>query len=128
MRHVWSEPAIRNAETTFSASDLSDKVDLRALAKMRYAGDYFLWSTFCKHTDLRVIQAVLGGFRTHAGQLSENFPAYRDELFSFCRRPDALDFTVMAWDALFWFAPTGMKKLLNPNGIIRYDKVAQRWL
>ena len=115
-------------ETTFWRRELSEKVDLQMLAKHHYAGDYFLWRTFCGIGELHVVQAVLGGFRRHDGQLSENLRAYRDEVLGITRRPTIADFALMAWDSLFWFAPAGTKKFLNRNGFLRYDFISRRWL
>jgi len=115
-------------ETTFWRRQLMDNLDFAALSEMRYAGDYFLWKAFSKRNRLCVIQALLGGFRTHAGQLSENTAAYRDEVSKICRTPNMVDFAVMAWDALFWFAPVGVKKSLNRDGILRYDNRTRQWV
>lgn len=45
----------------------------------RYAGDYRLWCAFAQHAPLYTIDSVIGGFRIHDGQKSQNLAAYRAE-------------------------------------------------
>src|SRR3984893_6542432 len=46
----------------------------------RIAGDFDLWRRFARHTDLVVVDAILGCFRVRAGQLSEDVGGYRTEI------------------------------------------------
>lgn len=45
----------------------------------RYAGDYKLWCAFAQHEPLYSVDSVISGFRTHKGQKSSNWEAYRAE-------------------------------------------------
>ncbi|MGH6937048.1 MAG: glycosyltransferase, partial [Methylocella sp.] len=46
----------------------------------RIAGDFDLWRRFARHTDLVVIDRILGCFRVRKGQVSEDMPGYRAEI------------------------------------------------
>jgi glycosyltransferase involved in cell wall biosynthesis len=46
----------------------------------RLAGDFDLWRRFARHTDLVIVDAILGCFRVRAGQLSEDMARYRAEI------------------------------------------------
>jgi glycosyltransferase involved in cell wall biosynthesis len=114
-------------EATFWRRELHAFVDLEALAKMRYAGDYLLWLTFARHAELHVVEAALGGFRRHAGQVSENMDAYLREMRQITRDPNLIDFTAACWDRLIWHAPPGIKKYFNDEGLLRYDHATRQW-
>lgn len=115
-------------ESTFWRRHLNDTLDLDALARLRYAGDYYMWHTFAQHTDLHIVEAVLGGFRSHPGQLSESVDAYRSEVRGFTRAPGLIDFALAACDRLAWYAPVRVKKWLNSDGLLRFDHASQRWV
>jgi hypothetical protein len=46
----------------------------------RLAGDFDLWRRFARHTDLVVVDRILGCFRVRKGQVSEDMPGYRAEI------------------------------------------------
>jgi hypothetical protein len=46
----------------------------------RLAGDFDLWRRFAKHTDLVIVDAILGCFRVRAGQLTTDLARYRAEI------------------------------------------------
>ena len=115
-------------ESTFWRKDLNATLDLDALSRFRYAGDYYMWNTFARHAELCVVETVLGGFRKHVGQLSEDANAYRREVRSFTHQPGAVDLALAAYDRLIWYAPARVKKWLNPNGMLRFDHPSQRWV
>ncbi len=46
----------------------------------RLAGDFDLWRRFARHTDLVVVDKILGCFRVRKGQLSEDMAGYRAEI------------------------------------------------
>jgi glycosyltransferase involved in cell wall biosynthesis len=46
----------------------------------KYAGDFYLWREFAKHTDLVKLQSFLGGFRFHDDQMTVSLEHYRKEL------------------------------------------------
>jgi len=121
----WFLPFVQQ-ESTFWRRELLDLLDLRALAQLRYAGDTYLWTAFSRRATLDVVQAVLGGFRFHAGQISENRGAYRAEVRSFTRSPGVLDLALAGFDQLAWYLPPPVKKYLN-RALIQYDHKAGRW-
>jgi glycosyltransferase involved in cell wall biosynthesis len=72
-------------ESTFWSARLLPEIDLERLASFRVAGDYYLWTCFARTQRLAVIDARLGSFRVHRGQLSENRALYRAEVRSIAR-------------------------------------------
>ena len=49
-------------------------------ANFRLAGDFDLWRRFAKHSDLVIVDRILGCFRVCAGQLSTNMARYQAEI------------------------------------------------
>jgi glycosyltransferase involved in cell wall biosynthesis len=114
-------------ESTFWKQDLMDRVDLDRLSRLRLAGDYYLWRCFGEAAQLHIVSAHLGGFRLHAGQLTENIEPYRAEMRELADPAGPLALATALWDALCWRAPPGIKKRLNPRTLHLYDHAAGRW-
>lgn len=66
-------------ESSFWRKSLYEKVE-GIDCKYKLAGDYALWVKFAQHEKLWSLNTVLGGFRVHAGQKSENKHAYFKEI------------------------------------------------
>jgi len=115
-------------ETMFWRRELLDLVDYDYFAGLKLAGDYYLWTRFATKYEPLVVQAVLGVFKYHRGQLSENIQAYRNEVLSFTRRPGIIDFVVGAADRLAWLLEPKMKKYINGSGLLCFDHASQKWL
>ena len=114
-------------ESTFWRRDLQQGLDYDTLARLRLAGDHFLWRAFARTAELHVVSAQLGGFRFHAGRLSENLAAYRAEMRSLAEPLGVLDRAQMLADRLLWYAPPAVKKALNPGALHLFDQSAGRW-
>jgi glycosyltransferase involved in cell wall biosynthesis len=93
-------------ESTFWARSLHETVDLEALARLRLAGDHYLWCCFARRAELRLVQSCLGAFTYHRGQLSEDRAGYRREVASFTERPGPGDRALALWDGLWWHLGT----------------------
>lgn len=65
-------------ETTFWRKSLIDEVGLLN-EELKVAADYDLWIRFAKNSELYSINTLLGAFRMHEGQLSENKDRYYNE-------------------------------------------------
>ena len=115
-------------ETVFWRKDLLSLVDYKFLASLRLAGDYYLWSQFATQYKLYVVHAILGVFKYHKGQLSENIDAYRNEVLTFTRKPGIMDYIIGAGDRLAWLLEPKMKKYLNESGLLRFDHTSQTWI
>jgi hypothetical protein len=116
-------------ESTFWEASLQAGLDFDRLRRFRYAGDYYLWRTFAREAPLAVVEAHLGGFRVHAGQLSAAHMAeYRAEVRSICRRPGPADYALALCDKVLWAAPARLKKRLNRGGLFRYDARVRSWV
>lgn len=114
-------------ESTFWRRELMARVDLERLAHLRLAGDAYLWRCFAETDELRVVSAYLGGFRRHAGQLSEDRRGYLEELRGLSAAPGWLDWPLIACDKLLWQAPRPLKKAMNPDGLYFFDHDSGRW-
>jgi hypothetical protein len=122
----WRLPHIQQ-ESTFWSGNLMEEVDLDALRSFRLAGDHYMWCCFARRTELHVVESLLGGFREHAGHLSSDTRAYREEAESVSRRARAWDHALASLDANLWRAPPRVKKLANPRFLLRYDHKAGAW-
>lgn len=114
-------------ESTFWRRELQAELDYDALAGLRYAGDALLWRTFARSAELHVAATQLGGFRFHAGQLSENLHAYLAELRGLAEPAGILDRWWMLADRVLWFAPPAVKQRLAGGCLHIYDQAAGRW-
>jgi len=119
-------------EGTFWSARLNAKIDLGRLRKFRRAGDYDLWLQFAPHAPLHSIMAFLGAFRIHAGQISEDRAAYRDELAGSLRQATWRERLTAYWE--FRCNPALRGPLWNfvlprsPSGIFEYDAASDTWL
>lgn len=113
-------------ESTFWSSTLMEEVDLAELRTFRLAGDHYLWSRFARRTEPLVVEAILGGFRVHRGQLSSRTDDYRAEVARASRAPTAADRFRATLDRPVWRAPPGVKQRLNPN-LVRFDHERGVW-
>ena len=114
-------------ESTFWRRSLIDLIDFERLTDFRYAGDYYLWHTFAQAHELRIVESILGVFKFHAGQLSEDKQAYYTEMRSITRPRRMSDEIVGFCDHVFWALSPKIKKKMNPTGLYRYDRFASKW-
>jgi len=109
-------------EATFWRAELLAEVDYDRLAGCRLAGDFYLWHQFAGRTDLRIVKALLGGFRWHPGQLSTDLTAYRDEMRGIVTsEPTARDRAQVLLDRALYRAPGWAIPRLNPD-IFRFSR------
>ena len=66
-------------ESTFWRRDLCDELNLDLLAKLQYAGDYYIWNVFSRKNKLYTVDAQFSGFRLHDGNKSLDKQAYAQE-------------------------------------------------
>lgn len=115
-------------ESTFWAGSLLGTVDLGELGRLRLAGDHYLWTRFATESEPTIVAAVLGGFRVHAGQLSEASGAYRQEAGSISDRTGFGIHAVSLFDAVVWRTPDRVKKAWNRRHLLRYDHASGAWV
>lgn len=115
-------------ESTFWSIDLNSQLDYEYLAKLSYAGDYYLWLQFSKVQDLKIVEAYLGGFRCHRGQLSENLSEYFTELGQMTTKPRIQDAVLSSFDKLLWYAPSNVKKIVNNDNFFQFSHRLQKWV
>lgn len=115
-------------ESTFWSSSLQSVIDLDRLSRLKYAGDYYLWSRFATTAELNIVESHLGGFKFHAGQLSENWNGYLAELATLSREPMMYEYVMAHLDRLLSIAPSKIKKYFNKEHLFRYDHRKQEWI
>ena len=86
-------------ESTFWSARLLPLIDLQRLTSFRAGGDYYLWTRFAEAVELAVVDARLGSFRIHRGQLSENRGLYHDEVRSIARPLTWRTALTAAWES-----------------------------
>ncbi len=114
-------------ETVFWRRDLLGLIDYNYLSNLKLAGDYYLWTRFATKHELYVVQALLGVFKYHKGQLSENLKAYKEEMSTFTRKPTLIDWMLGVHDRFIWLLPPKLKKSINKSGLIQFDHNKQIW-
>lgn len=114
-------------ESTLWRRALLDTVDFPALRRLRFAGDAFLWRCFAKAAELQVVRGLIGGFRIHAGQISERMREYRGELRSFSGAASLAERLQCLADRSFWWLPERVKLRANRETLIRYDHARGAW-
>ncbi len=114
-------------ESTFWDRRLLEGVDLEALSRLRYAGDFFLWRAFARVADLVVVQAQLGGFTYHPGQKSEDRAAYLAELDAIAEPLTLAGRLRAELDKRLWSLPAPAKKWLCGPALLQYDLARRRW-
>lgn len=114
-------------ESTFWRRNLLEYVNYVELAQFKYAGDYYLWHQFAPHKDLKIVEAHIGGFRLHRGQLSENISAYNAELRAIRRMPSLFDYTTMLFDKVMTYAPIRLWRLFYPAASLSFNDSLQTW-
>lgn len=115
-------------ESTFWSASLSSLIDYTYLSKLKYAGDFYIWLQFSKFHNLKIVEAYLGGFKYHKGQLSENIGAYHTEVQSMVNRPNIRNYLLACYDKLLWLAPNKIKKTFNNDGLLRFNHQLQEWM
>jgi glycosyltransferase involved in cell wall biosynthesis len=116
-------------ESTFWSISLNQFIDFDQLSSFSLAGDYFLWLQFSKKTELKIVAAQLGGFKSHIGQLSENINAYHTEVQEMVKKPMPWDLVIGGLDYLIWSSGLRkLKKLFNKSGLYIYDRNKQKWI
>lgn len=115
-------------ESNFWCGSLHQLIDYDYLAKLRYAGDYYLWLQFSQAADLKIVESCLGGFKIHRGQISSDKSAYHKEIESMTRRPNIKDRLQVMVDKILWYAPGSVKKKFNQDGFFRFQHDLQEWI
>lgn len=120
-------PALQQ-ESTFWSSSLNQTIDFDTLSTFKYAGDYFLWFQFAKAYEIKIVEAYLGGFRIHKGQISGERNAYNDEIYNLVENPKLQDYLLAGIDRFIWYAPNKVKKVFNSNNLFRFNHELQQWI
>jgi len=127
-----SYPQNIQQESTFWSQKMNRMIDFKKLRSFKLAGDYFLWTELAKHTELHSIRSLLGAFRVHAGQLSENSEAYYQEAMSLVRSATFREKLTRYWETRcnpLWKGPLWNHTLgISPARIFEYRHSAKKWM
>lgn len=114
-------------ESTFWARELHETLDFQYLSRLRLAGDHYMWTRFAGAAKLKIVQAHLGTFKNHPGQLSSATEKYLEEAAGHSARLNVVETAQALSDKAFWYSPNKLKRRLNSNGIFYFDTSCQRW-
>jgi glycosyltransferase involved in cell wall biosynthesis len=115
-------------ESVFWDSKLLNNVNYNELTRLKYAGDFHLWKSFAQTTELMVVNAWLGGFLVHQGQLSEDMSKYLEEMRDVADTPRLRDYVHALTELLLWRAPFRLKTFLGSNRTLYYDHQLQEYI
>jgi hypothetical protein len=104
-------------------------VDLAELRRWRLAGDFYLWHRFAARHELYIVESYLGGFKLHAGQLSEQSGRYAAEVQAICGQPVGVtDRTLALASRVFEkLSPRRLREAVGYDQVIRWDNTSQSW-
>lgn len=109
-------------ESIFWRAKLLNFLDFTNLKNYKFAGDFYMWYTFSKHTDFYIVQSCLGGFRCHGNQLSKWKSEYYREFYSIAERKTFLDVTkAYLYKVATYFLPNRIKRKFNSKIIYYYN-------
>ncbi|MCF8069388.1 MAG: glycosyltransferase [Desulfobacterales bacterium] len=108
-------------ESTFWHYSLNNLIDYDMLRKFNYAGDYYLWNKFSQKEKLYIVEAWLGGFKTHRYQLSEQIQSYHNEMNKIATNPNFFDYMIALFDKILWQSPATVKRYINRKTLFRFD-------
>jgi glycosyltransferase involved in cell wall biosynthesis len=120
-------PALQQ-ESTFWSNELNQTIDFDTLSTLQYAGDFYLWLQFSKSCEIKIVEAYIGGFRIHKGQISGNRSVYDNELAQLVEKPNIVDHVQATIDRLIWYAPNKIKKIFNSDHLFRFNHDVQEWI
>lgn len=105
-------------ESTFWRSGAHNLIDFELFRKLKLAGDFFLWKSFSKKYELKVISVWLSGFSIHEGQLSEvRRSEYYQELKHVSGGVRLTDYVIAFFVGIFWSIPSSLKLKFFPDRI-----------
>ena len=112
-------PTVQQESTLWNQA-MHAHIDFEKLRTFRLAGDYFLWKQFCRVREPTILEAVIGSFRWHGDNQSNDWGAYKSEVASVTRRPAIRDRVVAAADSILWAVPARIRFKLGSSDIRRY--------
>lgn len=115
-------------ESTFWNSWLHCRIDFTAWARLRLAGDFFLWKTFIQFSDPVVVEAALGSFTWHGDNHSQDYNTYTREIQTFTRTPRHWERLAARLDLLFWALHPALKARFARGSIRRFSWPAGPWV
>lgn len=110
-------------ESTFWRRELLDLVDFEKLRTFERAGDFYLWHCFAGSHQLHIVSALLGAFRMHGNQSSENIAAYDEEIrCHFGAEISSASRIGVLLHCLMWALPNQWRRRLNRDIIVPVAK------
>ena len=129
LREGWYSralPSIQQESTLWHAS-LHEKIDLSAFSRFKLAGDYFLWRTFSEFADVTIVEAIIGTFRWHGDNMSQDWDSYLKEIEALCGRLTLRARTLAKLEQVCWAIPSRWQHRLFGRHKIRYAWPVGPW-
>lgn len=115
-------------ESTFWDNTIHKELDLNRLKLQKYAGDFYLWNTFIKHTPLYIVSAWLGGFRKHDCQLSSiHLNQYFYEMKKLSTQSTPVDYCKAYFLKYIGYLPYKIRRLFS-RYLIEYDEANHKYI
>ena len=113
-------------ESTFWRASLLKYVDMEFLRKLKLAGDYYLWCSFSKHVQLKIVSSTLGVFKKHGGQLSERRDQYFSEVDTFTQMRGLIVRVSEIYEMLFWSMHPKIRAMFMKT-VIQFNHKTGMW-
>ena len=109
-------------ESTFWRAELLNLLDFSKLKMYKFAGDFYIWYTFSKYSDLYIVQSCFAGFRHRVNQLSKQKSKYYKEFYELTERKNFLDvIRALLYKVATSFLPSKIKRKVNRKIIYYYN-------
>lgn len=118
-RYTRLAPSIQQ-ESTWWDRELHRAIPLDELAAWRLAGDFFLWRTFAEKSAPVILDAVLGSFRWHGDNMSQDWDAYLAEIEVMCGPLTRWDKAAGYGYQAMWALPNRLKWKLFRGQVYRW--------
>ncbi len=105
-------------ESTFWRKHLLENIETKILSKMKYAGDFYLWKTYCNDHKLHILQAQLAFFKLHENQKSTDIELYHTEARSISNKATLPVLLLKLLQAILSTLPNRLKSRLS-NSLIK---------
>nr|WP_321467046.1 glycosyltransferase [uncultured Desulfobulbus sp.] len=114
-------------ESTFWGNEMHEMIDTVTFRELKYAGDYYLWKTFIKKSNLYIVHAWLGGFSKHENQLSViNYNDYIDEMNILSEKYNLKNLIESFFELFILYFPESVKRKYF-NNVIVYDNLLGKY-
>lgn len=113
-------------ESTIWHKDLMCLVNMDMFRKLKLAGDYYLWFCFSFKEELAIVKTLVGIFKKHDGQLSENLIGYWKEVDLFSKKVKLTTRLKICFEMSIWALHPKIRRFFKKN-VWGYDHLKKSW-